>query len=707
MLARLGRFTARRRFVVLAAWVLIAAAGSVFGGAVYDRTESLDGLRPGVESSIADARLDQLSPEGQLVVAVLSGQDFFSSSLIDSATNTLYEVRAIPGVAAVNDAYTSGASNFIADDRQGSLVVVELDPGLDEAQAHAVADQVAAKLRTIETPRVIVGGELLARRVFAEQAIADAVFGESVALVVLCVFLVLMLGGLAAGLVPLAAALAAIAGALLALAGIADVMPVSEYAVNVVTLLGLGLAVDYSLLVVTRFRDERSVDPDAELPELLARTMATAGRAVLVSGLAVAVSLAGLFAFAEPLLAAMAMGGGVAVCLATLAGLTLVPALIGVMHRRIPAPGTRTWVWRRPRQPGRSLLARLAAFSQAHARWVALAGALFLIGLSVPLAHVNLDNSGARSLPRGTEARMVAEAVERDFSAVGGQPITILVERSAQDPAVAEFNAAAQRLSGVADVDIVEELPAATIVEVEPQGGESGAVAQRLVRQIRMLDAPMAVLVAGPAAELVDAKDATAQRLPIAVAAVIIPSAVLLFALTGSVVIPLKALLLNVLTLLATCGALVAIFQWGWGAAILGFEAWGALDITTPLLLFMFIFGLSMDYEVFLLARIKEEWDGRTGEDRAASDRAVLQGITASGPVVTAAAFSIGIVFLGFALGELVAMKEIGVGMALALLLDVTVIRGLLLPATMSLLGRWNWWRPFAAPRPVTPGVPA
>jgi RND superfamily putative drug exporter len=202
------------------------------------------------------------------------------------------------------------------------------------------------------------------------------------------------------------------------------------------------------------------------------------------------------------------------------------------------------------------------------------------------------------------------------------------------------------------------------------------------------------VLVAGPAAELDDAKRSVAARLPAALAIIVVATGALLFALTRSVVVPVKAIVLNLLTLLATMGVLVAVFQWGWGAGALGFEPWGALDLTTPLLLFVFAFGLSMDYEVFLLARIKEEWDRRTGTDRAANDRAVLAGITATGPVVTTAALAIGIVFLGFVLGELVAVKEIGVGMAVAVLLDVTVVRGLLLPATMSLLGRWNWWRP-------------
>jgi RND superfamily putative drug exporter len=231
-------------------------------------------------------------------------------------------------------------------------------------------------------------------------------------------------------------------------------------------------------------------------------------------------------------------------------------------------------------------------------------------------------------------------------------------------------------------------------VDLRPAGPADGEPAQRLVRQLRAMDTTVPVLVAGPAAELIDARESVASRLPIAVAVIVVATAILLFALTGSVVVPVKALCMNVLTLLATLGVLVAVFQWGWGSALLGFEPWGALDLTTPLLLFVFIFGLSMDYEVFLLARIKEEWDRRTAEDRAANDRAVLAGITATGPVVTTAALAIGIVFLGFALGDLIAVKEIGVGMTVAVLLDVTVMRGLLLPAVMSLLGAANWWRP-------------
>jgi RND superfamily putative drug exporter len=212
------------------------------------------------------------------------------------------------------------------------------------------------------------------------------------------------------------------------------------------------------------------------------------------------------------------------------------------------------------------------------------------------------------------------------------------------------------------------------------------------VRAIRARDPPFPVLVGGAAAELVDYRDSVAGRFPIAVLVVLLSTTVLLFVLTGSLVLPLKALLMNALTLLATLGVLVVVFQWGVGDALLGFQSWGAIDVTTPVLLFVFVFGLSMDYEVFLLARITEEWDSRAG-DRA-GDRAVRAGIERSGPVVTAAALCIGVVFLGFLLGDLIAVKEIGFAMAVALLLDVTVVRGLLLPASMSLLGEWNRWAP-------------
>lgn len=701
MLAGLGRWVARRRVPVLIGWVLLTVVGAAFGGGVFDRAQPVDSLRPGAESTVAQARIDELSPDGEVIVAVLAGRDFNATELVSSASKVMFDIRAIEGVAQVVDSYTTGAHR-VSDDNQKSLVTVELKPELSTEEALAAADEVAAALRRIDVPEVLVGGKLLAERAFGEQAVEDAVFGESVALVVLVGLLVVLLGGVVAGSLPLVAALATIAGALLALTGLAGAVPVNEYAVNVVTLLGIGLAVDYSLLVVARFRDERAADPDAPVPELLARTVATAGRAVVVSGLAVGIALAGLFVFADPLLAAMAMGGVLVVGLAVVAGVTLVPVLISLAHKRIPQPGTRTWVWRR-RGPG--VPAGLAAFAQKRPAWVAFGVVVGLLVLSLPVLHVNFADSGARSLPAGSEERRVVEVVEREFGGV--DPITLVIESEDTGAGVPALLARLDALDGVFEVEQrADRPPGVTIVDVRLDEHTSSERAQQVVREIRAVDTQVPVLVAGPAAELVDAKDATAAQLPVALLVIVAATALLLFALTRSVVVPVKALVMNVLTLTATLGVMVAIFQWGWGSSVLGFESHGALDLTTPLLLFVFIFGLSMDYEVFLLARIKEEWDRRESDDDG--DRAVLAGIVATGPVITAAALAIGVVFLGFALGELVAVKEIGVGMAVAVLLDVTVVRGLLLPAVMALLGRANWWpgTPLTTKRRV-PELPA
>jgi len=672
MLEWLGRAGARWRFPILGLWALVALAGGVFGAGVFDKTQSGD--RAHGDSAKAQARLDRYAPEGETVVAVIGGKDFYTPALVKSATDVMYALRAIPGVKKVRDAYTAGG--LIADDKQSSLAVIELSPKLDDEAALRVADRVAAKLRTIDAPKVLVGGKLLAERTFAEQATRDSVRGEAIAFVFLVVVLVLFGGGLVPGGLALLAALATITGSLLLLNALASVMTVSEFAVNVVTLLGLGLSVDYSLLVIARFREERAAAPDAPVDALLGRTVAGAGRAVLISGLAVTIALAGLSVFADPLLSAMALGGALAVATATVAGLTLVPALVAVAGERIPAPGSRTWVWRRARREAPGLLARLAAFAQRRPAAVALTCTAALLALAIPVLGLQVSDADARSLPADAQERRVLEAVERDFTQAGPvDPIQVLIAGGNQDPAVLELIKRMQVLPNAKGGELRDDVPASvTALEVDAAGPDTGVRAQQLVRDIRGLDASMEVLVGGAAAELVDAKDSTIARLPLALLVIGLPTLLLLFVLTRSVLIPLKAIVLNLLTLGAALGVMILVLG-------------DTLDITTPLLLFVFLFGLSMDYEVFLLARIKEEWD-RDGDN----DAAVLRGIAASGPVVTAAAVSIGVVFAGFALGQLAEVRQIGIGMAVAVALDVTVVRGLLLPATMTLLGRWNWW---------------
>jgi RND superfamily putative drug exporter len=667
MLAALGRRCARRRWPVLGVWLALITAGLILGGQVFDRLTDTGGLRADAGSQVAERRIDQLQPGGPTVVAVVGGREVFDPGLVAGVTAITAEIRAIDGVVEVEDLYGAPGGRIGAGNRS-SLIRVELEPGLPDDRRERVEDTVAAALHRIDAPEVLVSGEKLAERAFADQAMADAAFGESVAIVVLAVLLVVVLGGFVAGAIPLAAALATVPVTLLGLFGLSLVTEVSQFTVNVVTLLGIGLAVDYALLVVARFREERAADRSAPVEDLIARTAATAGRTVLISGLAVAATMAGLTAFAEPLLGAMAFGGAVAVLLATAAGLTAVPALIAVAHRRIPDA-------RAGRGPG--LLARLTVFAQARPGPVALAVTAGLLTLSLPFVFgVNLENSDARALPASSEARRLHEVMQRDFNAGQADPIVVVVDADPARAEVRDFLDTLNTMDGVLRVAPRPDITGpAAVVDVTPEGSPD------VVRAIRALDPPFPVLVGGPAAELVDSRDSVAGRFPVALLVVVLSTTVLLFWLTGSLVIPVKALLMNALTLLATLGALVVVFQWGVGDTLLGFESWGAIDVTTPVLLFVFLFGLSMDYEVFLLARITEERDVRAG-------------IVKSGPVVTTAALCIGVVFVGFLLGDLIAVKEIGFAMTVALLLDVTVVRGLLLPALMSLLGEWNWWAP-------------
>lgn len=688
MLERWGGLMHRRRTAVLAVWGALVVLGMVLGGSVFDLAQEPES-RAELESTVVERRLDQVDPEGEQVVAVLRGYDALAVAMVDEASRVVHEVRELPGVAEVRDPYTGGASDFLADDGQGAVVEVELDPDLSDDEALEVAGQVGDLLRTIPYPTVLVGGELLAEDAFVTQATQDAARGEGAALVLLFLVLVVALGGWAAGGLPVLTALAGVAGSLLCLAGLASLTTVSEYAVNVVTILGLALAVDYTLLVLARFRQERAAASPRDSPAaVMGRVVATAGRTVLVSGLTVGTALAGLLMLGDPILTGMALGGVVAVAVATAAGLTLAPALVAVLADRIPAEGAARR-WGRPRP---ALLGRLARTAQLRPWPVLLASAGLLLLLAAPALTLEVGSSDTRSLPADSEPRLVQEAVEEHHPQLSTAYVDVVAEAPPDDPRVMAAVDRLAELEHVADVFPMDPLPDGTThVVVQPEGPTAGPIAQQVVAEIRAADLGLPVLVGGPAAELVDTRSAIEDRLPWAVLVVALLTGVLLLALTRSVVVPLKTLALNFLSLAATLGVMVAVFQWGWASSLLGFTPWGALDITTPLLLFMFAFGLSMDYHVFLVARIKEAWDAGPG-GRAANDRAVLSGITASGPVVTLAALAVTIVFLGFAAGELVAVKEIGIGMTVAILLDVTVVRGLLLPAAMTLLGERNWW---------------
>jgi RND superfamily putative drug exporter len=593
---------------------------------------------------------------------------------------TAERLRAIPGVAEVADPVTVQVPELVATDGRAVLVAVELAPGLGDHRFEVAVEAAEAELRRLDAPRVLVGGGPLQDWEFEDQVGSDLARAELLSMPVVLVLLLVIFGGIVAAGLPVLVALVGVAGTLLALLGISAVTEVSVYSVNVVTMLGLGLAVDYALLLVSRFREERAT---RDLTAAVEAAAATAGRTVVFSGLTVAASLAGLLVFADPFLRSMAYGGGAVVVIDMLAAITLLPALLGMWGRRIrPA---------RARETGTGVFASLSRLVQRRAALIVVAVAVPLAVAATPFLHAHYQQPDAGFLPRGAESRELYETLEARFvPAVWVEPVVVVADAGADQAGLAAFAGRLAALEGVRAVGEPQPLAGGVhVLEVLPTGTGTDAAAARLVGAVRAVPAPFGVQVTGDAADLTDYQATIRDRLPLAAALVVLATFVLLFLFTGSVVVPVKAIVMNVLSLGASLGALVWVFQEGHLAWLLGAEGAGALDPTVPVLTFAIAFGLSMDYEVFLLSRIKEAWD-ETGDN----DRAVALGLQRSGRIVTSAALLLVVVYAGFMAAGMLTIKQIGLGTVLAVLLDATVVRMLLVPATMKLMGRWNWWAP-------------
>ncbi|HEX4908486.1 MAG TPA: MMPL family transporter [Actinomycetes bacterium] len=716
MFASLGRFVYRRRVPVALVWVLVLGVGIGVGGEVFGRLGTGSGLRDDAESVVVADLLGRVAGGGSGITGLVDGRPVADPAFQAEIAAAVDDLEATPGVGRVTSPWVDGREvpGLVAADGGAVLVRVELEAGLWGRDYRLAVERVGERLRAVDAPRVLVGGEERAREEFQERAQEDLERGETLALPVMLVLLFLVFRGIVAAVTPLLVAIVAVAGALLILLGVSEVADISAYSVNVVTMLGLGLAVDYSLLVISRFREERAAGLD--LPAAIERTLATAGRTVAFSGLTVAAALGGLLAFAEPFLRSLAWGGIGVVLVAMVAAVTLVPALLGLWGRRIRPGRARGSGGLKPSPPegqpsDHGVFYRLSRLVQRYAPVIVVLVAALLVLLALPFRHARLQNSGLESLPRSSESRQLFETVRARFQDGGTDPVVVVVESVPASPPVAAYLARIGELPGVARVETRPGTPPQlTVLDVVPEGTSEGPVATGLVERIRALERPVAGGVTGPAAFLVDYRDSLTGRLPYALGLIGLATFALLFLMTGSVVVPVKAIVMNVLSLGASFGALVWVFQDGHLSGLLGFDPPGMVDITVPVLIFVFAFGLSMDYEVFLLSRIKEAWD-QTGDN----DRAVALGLQRTGRIVTSAAALIVIVFLGFAAGELLTIKEVGLGMAIAVVLDATVVRMLLVPATMKLMGRWNWWAPpslrrlhdrfgLAEPPPAPPG---
>jgi RND superfamily putative drug exporter len=706
----LGRFVARRALLVVVAWVGIAvlgyaaAVGGVLGDSLFDRLSSGDLEFPS-ESTEGRDLLAENSATGatyQLLLDDVAPADAQLQQALDDARSDLL---AIEGVAAVTDPTVAGPA-FVSVDGAAVLVSVALQKDLAEQQQVGTVEAVVERLDAVDDDvpgalGTVTGVSLLIDEV-TEQVETDLRTGEVVALPLSLLIMVVIFGGFAAASVPILGAVASIAGGLGSLLLFSYLLDLDASVVNVVTVLGLGLCIDYSLLVVSRYREEIGVDHDVDdvpaVParaEALAVTMATAGRTVLFSAVTVAIAVSGLVLFDVDIVRAVGLAALSVVLVAMLVALTLVPALLSLLTRwvsrrgvlaRLPVVGSVAHTFG-DAPPAEGFFSRLAAGVQRRPWLVASVVTGVLVVLALPSLRIVLVSSGVELLPTEAEQRVVTEQIQQRFPAAASPEVRVVADAS---PGKADaFAAQVAGLPGVESVAPARQQGEVVVVDVFASGDSQGEVARRVVHDVRADPPEFAIWVTGRAASLVDFVETIRRDAPVALGWLALATFVLLFLLTGSVLIPIKALVMIVLSLGASFGALVWVFQDGRFEGLLGYSSVGGIEAVIPILVFAFAFGLSMDYEVFLLSRIKEFHDA--GFD---NDAAVRAGLQRTGRVITSAALIIVVVFAGFVVGDLLVIKQTGVALAIAVLIDATLVRILLVPATMTLLGDWNWWAP-------------
>jgi uncharacterized membrane protein YdfJ with MMPL/SSD domain len=694
MFATWGRAMVRWRGLVLVAAAGLVIVGATWGAGVFEALSSGGFEDPNSESARA---YEQITEEfGQqsadLLVLYESQEPVASPPVQEAITDTLEQLRQQPEVASVVSWYDTGSPALVSTDGLATYAIVQL-VGEDEDSKLESLRQVESLL-SVPGVDTTVGGLVMFLAESAEITESDIIRAELLSAPVLLVLLVLIFRGVVAAAMPLLVAMLAILGGFLTTRLLTLVSEVSVFAANVITLVGVGMAIDYALFIVSRFREELAT-PGMDPATAVSRTLATAGRTVFVSGLTIALALASLLIFPQPFLRSIALGGMSAVLVAMLASLTVLPALLMMLGPRINA-GRIPLPWRRRARRastghiGEGGWARLARSVMRRPVLYAVGVTVVLVLLALPALRMNLGGYDVRVLPEQAQTRVVADAIDARFPDGTTEPIDVLVTGAA--PAEAEaYLARVEALPEVTGVTLAGQQDGSWLLRADYLGEPTGDAAEEAVAAIRALPSPAEaeVLVGGTTASYVDLLDSLGQRLPWMLLLIVTTILVLLFLAFGSVVLPIKAVLMNVISIGASFGVVVWVFQDGHFADLLQFTPTGFVEPTMPIMMLAILFGLSTDYEVFLLSRVREEWD-RIGNNT----EAVARGLQHTGRIITAAALLLGVVVAGFTAGDMAVIKLAGVGMIVALAVDATLVRALLVPATMRLLGRWNWWAP-------------
>src|SRR4051794_5792361 len=705
----IGRFAVRRRrgvFVGAIVFVLLCAGLS---GNVVNKLSAGGFDDPnGAAIKAADGLHKRFGLDTPKLVLLVSSSRPVADRQVAAAGRALAaRIARETDVSHVQSFWTvrgPAAAQLRSRDGKQALIVAQL-AGSD----NHIADRTRTLTKTYGgqsgplTVSVTGYGELVAAT--HDQVEKDLQKAEALALPLTLLALFLVLRGLVAAALPLAIGIVSILGTLLTLRLLYEVTSVSVFATNVATALGLGLAGDYSLLFVGRYRQELRHGLDT-VPAILA-TMRTAGRTIVFSAVTVAIALASLLVFPMYYLRSFAYAGVAVTVIAAAGALLLMPACLAALGPRINSFSLKRQRRVVPEESG--FWYRFSGFVMRHPLPAALAVVALLLVMAAPFLHASFSMADARNLPTSNHARQVSDRVAHTFPTRAEGTMFVLAHTQA-NAAAASYAKRLSRVDGVVSVDAASGFyrggrlvaarpaaarrpyvaPGATWLAISMDREPYAEPGEKLGRAVRAVHAPFRTEAAGVPVRMADAKSAMTDRLPLAIAIIVLTTFVALFAMTGSVVAPIKALILNTLSMLAVLGATVWIFQDGHLRWLVGdFTLTGSVNVLNPPLIFAVAFGLSMDYEVFMLSRIKEEYD-KTGDNVAS----VRRGLQRTGPVVTAAAAVMTIVFVAFATSGVVGVKMVGVAMAIAVIIDATLIRATLVPAFMRLAGRLNWWAP-------------
>ena len=682
--SRLATFLHANGRRVLTVAVIAAAIAGAFGASVAKHMSPYGANDPGSQSVQAKARFERAAGR-QIDAGVVA--------LVPRARmgQVAAELRAQPDVARVVSYYDTRDPAMVSRDGRSTYVLAYFKPLPDKTLqdvAQTIEDRFSGQ------SDVKLGGDAIASMQVNSQVGHDLAHAELLAFPFIFLLSLLFFRSLVAALLPPLLGGLAIVATFFALRIVTSFADLSVFSLNLVTGLGLGLAIDYSLFMVSRYREESAASGFGVTA--LRRTLETAGRTIVFSSLTIAGAIASLAIFPQRFLYSMGIAGALVALLAASLALIVLPALLAVLGPRVNALAP-SWLARaaerEARPDERGAWYRLSRFVMRRPAPIAVASAALLIALGIPFWGIKFISVDASVLPASASARQVSDTLDRDFPPHRTAPLEVVAGARAGSSHV---RALAARLRALPDVSAVAPAQPAgadtSLLAVAPVRGPLTSATQQLVKNVRAIDEPFYVGVAGQTASFVDLERSLRSHLPAVLGVVIGVTLIVLFLLTGSVVLPVKAVLMNALNLSAVFGILVLVFQHGNLESLLGYRGQGALDATQPILLFAVGFGLSTDYGVFLLSRIKEAHDAGVPNSEA-----VAIGLERSGRIVTAAALLFAVAIAAFATSQIVFIKELGIGNALAVLIDASIVRALLVPSLMALLGSANW----SAPRPL------